>query len=330
MKQLTRYALLCLSLLFTVFSCQQENADNIDAPSETALETGSNAALSQGVSMELLAIFAQEMSKAGLLEGFDTGKLTTRGSGPKVVLTKKDNSYFEASLDFGAGTNVDKRLLSGKLFGKIWKNSKGELMRMVVQPENLNIEKNQNSLCSTCNTNTATTAADKNFTVSGCTFYKGTMTLGNISKCVSGSYKNKYLFRVKIEDAIIGTPKNRRSFGFQGLADCAMVANDGNKNYDADPAKFMDALVNDYDKDSYEVNILEGIGKDYKGRTYKAISRGTIAVDFACSWPKKGIMEVYCQGWLPNFSINFGDGACDNLATVKVAGCRVPGIIKMP
>jgi hypothetical protein len=325
MTPLKKYALLCLSLLFTVFSCQKEstNSDAADAPSDTALETGGNVALSQGVSMELIAIFAQEMSKAGILEGFETGKLTTRGGGPKVQLTKTDGTYYEASLDFGAGTSLDKRIIAGKLIGKIWKNSKGELIRMVVQPENLNIEKHSNSLCNSCTTNGATNTSDKNFTISGCTFYKGTMTLGNISKCVSGAYKNKYLFRVKVSDAIIGTPKNRRSFGFEGLADCAMIANDGNANYVADPAKFMDALVKDYENDSYEVNVLEGFGVDYKGRTYRAVSRGTIAIDFACSWPKKGVMDVYCQGWLPNFSVNFGDGACDNLATLKVSGCRL-------
>jgi hypothetical protein len=336
MTPIKRYGLLCLSLLFTVFSCQKESttATNVDAPSDTTLETGGNVALSQGVSMELISIFAQEMSKAGILEGFETGKLTTRGGGPKVELARTDGTYYEASLDFGTGTTLDKRILAGKLVGKIWKNSKGELIRMVVQPENLNIEKHENShensLCKSCTTNSGTNAGDKNFTISGCTFYKGTMTLGNIVKATSGAYKNKYLFRVKVAGAVIGTPNNRRSFGFEGLADCAMIANDGNANYIADPTKFMDALVKDYINDSYEVNVLEGFGVDYKGRVYRAVSRGTIAIDFACSWPKKGVMDVYCQGWLPSFSVNFGDGACDNLATVKVAGYKVPGVIKMP
>lgn len=329
MKNLTHYASLCAMFLiaFTIFSCQPESQD-IDNPDENALEVGGNVALAQSASMEIISIFAQEMDKAGLINGFETGKLTTRGGGAKVEMHKKDNTYFEASLDFGSGTTVDKRLLSGKIYGKIWKKSNGELMRMILQPENLNLEKNEKS-CKSCNT-TSSTAGDKNLTISGCTFYKGTLTIGNVSKCATGVNKNKYLFRVKIDEAIIGTPKNRRSFGFAGLADCAMLADNGNVNYIANPTKFIDALINDYAKDSYELNILEAVGTDYKGKVYRAASRGSVIVDFACSWPKKGVMDVYCKGWMPNFSVDFGTGACDNIATMKVSGVKVPGIIKLP
>jgi hypothetical protein len=328
MKKLTHYASLCAMLLiaFTIFSCQPESQQT-DTNDESALEVGGNVALAQSASMEIISIFAQEMDKAGLVSGFESGKLTTRGGGPKVAMHKNDNTYFEASLDFGAGTAVDKRILSGKIYGKIWKKSNGELMRMILQPENLNLERHENA-CKPCNTNS--TAGNNNFTISGCTFYKGTLTIGNVSKCATGVNRNKYLFRVKIDEAIIGTPKNKRGFGFAGLADCAMLADNGNTNYIANPTKFIDALINDYAKDSYELNILEAVGTDYKGKVYRAASRGTVVVDFACSWPKKGIMDVYCKGWMPNFSVDFGTGACDNIATMKVAGVKLPGIIKLP
>jgi hypothetical protein len=62
-------------------------------------------------------------------------------------------------------------------------------------------------------------------------------------------------------------------------------------------------------------------GVNHKGVAYSVITTEDLTFEFGCAYAKKGGLKITATG-KPDINVDFGDGACDNKATITISGVK--------
>jgi hypothetical protein len=334
--QLTR-TLVCTSLFAATFffSCQKEsisttNPSDNSAKTLTSENATTSIAASQVALLNAFKIFVEKAGEEGSLTTTNLLNVETRGGGnspAKSQCTKITSSGWQrnvnsVTLDFGDGCmDIDGRKIAGQLHGRIQRSGRSnDITEIVLSPCNFMVD---------------------------CSITTGEMILSNICET-----NGKYHFNWEVKHVLLSTfdkytKKITGSCTMDSKGKALQSINGNSKSGHDDKhtegrgnddglktggTTFADAIF-DFTGDQYLFEVTSGKIVDPKHGTFgvKTQLGHPARVDINCAYPNKGIVEISPKAaWiLPNFSVDFGNGQCDNEALVKVGGV-LKHTIKMP
>lgn len=278
---LTNIKVILLSAFFLttlLISCKKDDDTNASDDAAESLLLQQNAD-AQSLATQIFALSMEASGQYAELDGLTGGEASDRGGCPtKTFKPYSTSQMFPATLTLDFGTGCTTS--TGKtVSGKVTLVFSGQL--------------NQSG--------TTITITLANFSYQGFT-----VSAEGLQAIVSVDSAGKVTYTLNVPNMSIATPQGE-SFTFTGTI--AMTRTEGQATtYQTDgETAYLD--------DVYAITV-NGSGTNPNGKTYTCTTLSPLVKSMDCDWIVSGKLEVKV-GNLPKKTLDFGDGSCDDQATLS-------------